>query len=378
MNGSAEKVVFVTHYTNLYGANLSLLCLIKGLREYGVKSCVLAPSTGDLTEELSRREIPFFVAPFRNWMSRTSWKAPGRLFLTVSVLPYLARKVYKWGGDHVHSNSSVTPMGALLSEALSLTHTWHIREFGNRDFNLEHDWGKSVFQSILNRANAAIAVSESVRNHVLSGVNIPTHVVYNGVISRRRVEEIKNESSFEEEGPFTFSLVGRISPAKGQKQAVRALGELKEEVENVRLLIAGSGDPDYVSSVEALVADLNLERDVSFLGYVTDPYKVYEQSDAVLMCSPHEAMGRVTAEAMAAVCPVIGFDNDATSELIDHRRNGLLYDGSDRGLYEAMRYLSYNRKKAWKMGERGWEEARKKFTMEMYSKKIYKIIKRYQ
>jgi len=40
------------------------------------------------------------------------------------------------------------------------------------------------------------------------------------------------------------------------------------------------------------------------------------------MCSRHEAMGRVTVEAMSACLPVIGFDNGGTAELIEHERSG--------------------------------------------------------
>ena len=95
-------------------------------------------------------------------------------------------------------------------------------------------------------------------------------------------------------------------------QALRALHRLKQEGGETCLLVAGDGKSEHVESLHQLCRSLNLNDEVSFLGYVSDPFDVYKRADAVLMCSPHEAMGRVTAEAMAAVLPVIGFDRDGT------------------------------------------------------------------
>jgi len=55
------------------------------------------------------------------------------------------------------------------------------------------------------------------------------------------------------------------------------------------------------------------------------------------MCSTNEVMGRVTAEAMSACKPVIGYDNAGTSELIDQRYTGLLYRGGVENLAETMK-----------------------------------------
>ena len=43
------NVVFITHYSALYGANRSLLNLIDGLKEYNVESFVLCPSEGKIS-----------------------------------------------------------------------------------------------------------------------------------------------------------------------------------------------------------------------------------------------------------------------------------------------------------------------------------------
>jgi glycosyltransferase involved in cell wall biosynthesis len=373
------KIAYVTHYGKLYGANRSLLCLMDGLKDHSVQPYVIAPKQGPITEELSKRDIPFYTAPFKRWMSVDRWKVPARLGMNLGVLPLLVRKAHEWEVDLVHTNSSVTPIGALVAEVLSLPHTWHVREFGKRDFGLQYDWGKRLFQKVMSRADATIAVSEAVKRHVLSDVDVPSHVVYNGVIAQNRLEKLGKVAKAGDDhfsGQYTFAIVGQISPAKGQEQALRAMSRLiqEERPSRIRLLVAGSGTEKRVEFLRQLRKSLALEKNVTFLGYVSDPFEVYQQADAVLMCSPNEAMGRVTAEAMAAARPVIGYDNDGTAELIDDEHNGLLYDGTTEHLAHCMgRFVS---KPGWakSLGRNGWGKAKKEFTNEVYARRVYDVI----
>ena len=371
------RVAFVTHYSKLYGANKSLLNLVDGLHRHGVKAFVVAPSEGQLTQQLTRRDLSFCTIPFKRWMAKNRWKAPARLGMNLAVLPLLARRVRQWNVDLIHTNSSVTPVGGLLAEALSLPHTWHVREFGGRDFGLHYDWGERLFRAFMSRSEAIVTVSEAVREHVCLDISAPCHVIYNGVISCERLEQLGNEAKEKEEdfsSPYTFAIVGQISPAKGQKQALRALHRVKQEGKEIRLLVAGSGTSEHVEALRRLCQSLNLDHEVKFLGYVPDPFEVYRRANAVLMCSSHEAMGRVTAEAMAAVLPVIGLNQDGTAELIDDEYNGLLYDGSTEHLVACMNRFIDEPKWARSLGWNGLKKAHREFTEEVYAQQMHDMM----
>jgi glycosyltransferase involved in cell wall biosynthesis len=143
---------------------------------------------------------------------------------------------------------------------------------------------------------------------------------------------------------------------------------------DVRLLIAGDGRKEHEESLNALVRQLGIPDIVSFLGFVDEPFSVYREADAVLMCSENEAMGRVTAEGMAAARPVIGRDSGGTSELIDHGVNGLLYNNSVGALSDCMQRLAGNPQWAYKLGKNGWEKAVEEFTVESYAQKMYDVV----
>src|SRR5215467_5460282 len=92
---SGLRVAFLTHYAELYGANLSLLNLIDGLGPYGVRAHVICPEPGDLPAALARRGVPAAVLPFEWWVSPrwTAWGAAARLIRNVRRLRALAAQV---------------------------------------------------------------------------------------------------------------------------------------------------------------------------------------------------------------------------------------------------------------------------------------------
>ena len=371
------RVAFIISHTPLYGANQSLLGMIEGLKKYGIKSHVLAPGKGPITERLIQKEIPYAVFPYKRWMSRNRWKAPARLGVNIAILPFLIKQLRNWQIELIYSNNSVIPVGAFLAELLSLPHVWHIREFGDIGLNLSYDWGKRFFSMWMKRANARIAVSEAVRDHVLRGSERYCHVIHNGIISEKELEELINGKYLkktDKKSSYTFAIVGRLQPAKGQEQAIQAIYKLSQNGHKARLLIAGEGQSDYLQFLQQLSQSLAVNDKLSFLGHVSKPFEIYTSVDAILMCSAHEAFGRVTMEAMAAGKPVIGLSSGATPELIEHEANGLLYDGTIEGLTDCMQKCLTAPDKSRMMGANGRDKVQQGYTNEIYAGKIYNVL----
>lgn len=59
------KVLYVTHYGNLYGANRSMLDMILELRsKYNIIPCVLLNKHGDLEKELQNNNIDYIYGKY--------------------------------------------------------------------------------------------------------------------------------------------------------------------------------------------------------------------------------------------------------------------------------------------------------------------------
>lgn len=380
------KVTFITHYKSLYGANRSLINLIEGLKNFKVASYVIVPDEGDLTDALSNKNIPFAILPIQKWMSEQKsivsftdylqrrYCAIRRLGLNVRTLFPLIKLLKAWNIDIVYTNSAVTPIGALVAKYLSLPHVWHVREFGDLDYGLYHDWGRYIFRRSLSSADAIITISNAIKSyHLTSLTNDRAHVIPNGIAWESDFDELHDyvQKKKTDSNHFTFTLVGLIHPNKGQKIAIKATSIIAKKYPSVRLIIVGGGEIDQL---KLLAKELSVENNIQFSGYIADPYEVYKKVNAMLMCSKNEAMGRVTVEAMSACLPVIGYNNAGTSEIIQHGKTGLLYGGGANDLANCMKTFIERPEWARKLGENGWKVARNKYTIERYSKNIYKVL----
>lgn len=387
------KVAFITHYTNLYGANCSLLNLIDGLRKYEVDPYVICPSKGDIVDALQTRNVPVEILPIKYWVAKKpnssqnllknlrsyigyKRKIIERLQLNLRSLKPLIDKLQEWNIDIVHTNSSVIPIGILGAKWLRIPHVWHLREFGDLDYGYYPDWGLGIYKGLIALSDELIAVSRELSHHFFSGrEEDKVHVIYNGVAFESEFDRLYrlNQQHSSCKKFYTFALVGVIYPAKGQEVAIKALARVVEQFPTTRLLIVGTGVKKNINDLQELVRSLSLEQNVEFWGYINNPYIAYRQADATLMCSKNEAMGRVTVEAMSACKPVIGYDNGGTSELIDHEHTGLLYTGDHEQLAKCMLRLVKNPEEGRQMGINAWHFARERFTIEAYAKAVYQV-----
>lgn len=338
------KILFISHYSDLYGANRSLLALLDGLNKDSITPFVLIPRSGDMKKALNERNIACFVFPFKKWMAKSKFKMPLRFLMNVIAVVVLLWKLKIWKIDLIYTNSSLTPIGAWAAHLSKMPHIWHIREFGWEDYGIKHDFGEKIFNYWLDQSAKIIAVSNSVRDRVLNKMKDKVIVIYNGVITKDEALKIIQDSSKRksEEKRTVFGIIGLLHPSKGQENAIRAFAKVRQQYPDIELWIAGSGSENYNKYLKDLCFELNVHNSISFLGYVDDCFQFYLKVNVVLVCSEYEGMGRVTAEAMVAGKPVIGLDNAGTSELIDEGKNGLLYDGSVDSLAQRMKYTLEN------------------------------------
>ena len=103
------------------------------------------------------------------------------------------------------------------------------------------------------------------------------------------------------------------------------------------------GDGDERRSIERGIARYGLEGQVEMLGTLPRERltSLMQESDIFLFTSNRkEGWGAALGEAMACGCAVVAnADAGSSPYLVDHGRNGLLYDGSQQGLDRALETL---------------------------------------
>jgi glycosyltransferase involved in cell wall biosynthesis len=87
---------------------------------------------------------------------------------------------------------------------------------------------------------------------------------------------LKSSSSNKERNKKTISYVGELTYKKGVHKLLRALKILIDKGKNYKLLIAGVGPRE--KKLRDFVKKNNLKDNVTFLGWVDEPNKVYKKS----------------------------------------------------------------------------------------------------
>jgi glycosyltransferase involved in cell wall biosynthesis len=361
----------------MHGANRSLLGLIDGLKSYNVKSIVICPNKGPITEELERRNIKHYILPINYWMWKEKRGRVKRLLLNIisrfTIIPILIKEKIKI----IYTNSSATPVGAFSAFLSRKPHVWHIREYGELDYNLHHDWGKTFFEYWIKKSSAIISISNSIKEIVLKNISTTKiHIIYNGIISKTDLDQIKEKlKTYNKKEDYTFIIIGQVNSNKNQGDAIKAFDLIRNKYPKTKLLIIGDCNNKYSKDLKKMCAGLELENRIVFYGFMRDPFKILSEADCSLMCSKNEGMGRVTAESMAYGKPVIGMNSTGTKEIIENNKTGLLYDGSYLELSELMEKCINNQEWTYNLGLNGIKKAEDSFLIEDYAKNVYNILK---
>jgi len=167
-------------------------------------------------------------------------------------------------------------------------------------------------------ADEIITVSNLTRNIVIEryGIN-PDKVttVYNAVEPLKREVKPKQKKGFDEK---IVTFLGRITMQKGPEYFVEAASIVLKKMNNVRFVMAGSGD--MMDAMVKRVAELKIGDRFHFTGFLkgNDVFEMFQMSDVFVMPSVSEPFGIVPLEAMQSNVPVIISRQSGVSEILKY------------------------------------------------------------
>ncbi|MHC4152480.1 MAG: glycosyltransferase family 4 protein [Planctomycetota bacterium] len=224
--------------------------------------------------------------------------------------------------DVVHAHDWMTyPAGIAISQMSGKPLVVHIHstEFDRSGENVNqmiYDIEKKGMYS----AAKVIAVSHFTKNIVVNRYGISTdkvEVVYNGVD-----HDVNGAWSLEKTGiqknEKIVLFLGRITMQKGPEYFIQAAKRVLAVMDNVKFVMAGSGDMVY-QAVE-MAAELGIGHKVLFTGFLRgeDVKRIYQLADLYVMPSVSEPFGIAPLEALDHDVPVIISKQSGVSEVLMH------------------------------------------------------------
>ena len=170
----------------------------------------------------------------------------------------------------------------------------------------------------MERADRVVTVSHFTRNIIISRYGISAdkvEVVYNGV---DRLGSWTSEDTGITKDEKIVLFLGRITMQKGPEYFLHAAKKVLEVMDNVKFVMAGSGDLMH-QSIE-MAAGLGIGHKVLFTGFLRgeDVQKIYKLADLYVMPSVSEPFGIAPLEALDHDVPVIISKQSGVSEVLKH------------------------------------------------------------
>lgn len=369
------KAVFASHGETVSGgAERSLLEVVLALAADGrVEPTVTVPEEGPLAAALREGGIRVMVVPTPLWTPYGPgfFAAPtraGRVRRRARVMARTVRYSGAWlrmlraeRPDVVVTNTVTPASPALAAKALGIPHVWVVHEFLTLDHGLDYALGEPASQRLVGALSARVMVnSEAVGRHFSPRVPARKLVVAHPAVDARTVAPNDVESE-----PLRLLLLGRQTRSKGSVLAIEVLGRLRDGPCPPVLRLVGWVSDEFRAELEALATEVGVADRVEIAGGTDDPFAAIEWANVLLMCSDHEAFGRVTAEALKCGRPVIASRSGGTPEIITDGEDGLLFDPGDAAaLAAAVDRLAHDRGLLRTLSRAALERSADRFTME--------------
>lgn len=332
------NILYIAPQKIVSGASLSLIGLVKNL---SAKHNIVVIVEDCNTEYARRLEeagadlIEFYIPVWLKYkpnnivkwqLIRLKWI----LINTVFVLRFLKLKKKLKGKDIdiVHSNLRITNIGGKIAKYLNVPHIWHIREYGEEDFNLYPVFSYKHTYSFINKFGyKIIAIADGIKEKYYPFFGDKIVKISNGIdinlFKRDRHEIFLNEN-------ITIGMTSIISETKGQKDFLRAIANLdlsKRKRLSIKL-VGACYDDFFLRELHTLIEENHMTEQVEFTGHVQNVAEILEKIDILVVASKMEAFGRVTVEGMAAGCLIIGANSAGTKEILQNGEFGLIYQSS--------------------------------------------------
>ncbi len=352
------KILHLIYSEQVAGAEKYLLNLLPGLQTEGIDCDLICVSPAKhkykfiaLCDELNKKGV------------KTTLMTGGKFnFLSVAkrVSEYLKKNNINYLHTHLFKSDLLAVMlKKIFNKKIFLISTKHgyqekyLSDYAVKKKKISYNTYYFISKYLAHHINEHVTISKAMSDLYFDLKIIPRRMkyIYHGInvavpFSTGHREEFRIARP-------QLVIAGRVEEIKGHKYLFDAMPAIIDKFPDVKLLVIGNGtQKEFLLSK---TASLGIEKNISFLGFLENPYPYIAHSDIIVLPSLFEPFGLVYIEAFALKTPVIAFDVPASNEIIRDDETGLLVPlANSEILAEKIIYLLQNPEERNRLAEKGY------------------------
>lgn len=174
---------------------------------------------------------------------------------------------------------------------------------------------------------------------------------------------------------FILFYAGELNSNKHQDFLIEVVGILKSKIPNIKLLLAGKGIK--LNEYKSLVAKMNLNDSIYFLGYRNDINSLLQISDVAVSSSKREGLPVNVMEAMVTGLPLVVTNCRGNRDLVKNGINGYVVDIDDIEGFANSIYKIYSDDTLYRKFSEASLNLIKRYSLENVSKDMEEIYTKY-
>ncbi len=281
--------------------------------------------------------------PFCDVKHTVSFERSPLKFNNLKAVIQLKKIIDKEKFDIIHCH---TPMGAVVTRLADIQAR---RKYGTKVIYTAHGFhffkGASVLNWILfypvekilsKYTDCLITINQEDYNlaknkfymkrlELVNGVGIDRDK-FNFEMSQQEQQELREQLEIKK-NDFVMIYAAELSKRKNQSMLLNTLKMIKEENNNIKLLLPGKDSMN--GKYQNMAKQLNIEEQVKFLGYRNDIPKLMKISNLAVSTAKQEGLPVNLMEAMMIGLPIIATDCRGNRDLIENGKNGYIIKIND-------------------------------------------------
>jgi glycosyltransferase involved in cell wall biosynthesis len=179
---------------------------------------------------------------------------------------------------------------------------------------------------LLRGVDHVVVMTESMEKQVSRFTGRGRVSIIGNFIDEESVEKFR--AAAPPDGPLQFVFMGSLTERKQPLTLVNAVAQLRATGIDARAQFLGEGPME--TDLRRAIERRGLDAQVTLQGFMSAPYEILSQADALVLPSLSEGISRACLEAMHLGVPCVLRAVDGHGELIRPGANGVLFDGDEQ------------------------------------------------